>query len=83
MTPAAAAPPGPTGPLLRLIAKGLRDPLALLVDLHQTYGDVVTVRKGLTFLVASPDGIKHVLQDKHANYEKGARYRKSARSPDG
>jgi cytochrome P450 len=70
-------PPGPSGPFLRLLISALRDPLGELVSLHRDHGPVVTIRKDLTFLVAHPDGIKHVLQDNHTNYAKGARYRRA------
>lgn len=70
----APEPPGPPGPLLRNLLKALRDPLAFLQNLQSRYGDVVTLRKGKTYLVAHPDGIKHVLQDNHLNYQKGPRY---------
>ena len=69
-------PPGP-GSFLVTVAAGLRDPLASLQRWHRDYGDVVTLRRGAAFLVAHPDGIKHVLQDNHLNYQKGARYRRA------
>ena len=70
-------PPGPPGSFLRLLVAAMRDPLAELPRLHREYGPVVTFRKGLTFLVAHPEGIKHVLQDNHTNYMKGVLYRRA------
>jgi cytochrome P450 len=70
-----SAPPGPSGPFLGMMVVALRDPLLFLQNMRAEYGDVVTLRKGVAFLVANPEGIKHVLQDNHPNYQKGARYR--------
>jgi cytochrome P450 len=72
-----ARPPGPPGPFFRLLISALRNPLGELIRLHREYGPIVTMRRDLTFLVAHPDGIKHVLQDNHTNYVKGSRYRRA------
>jgi cytochrome P450 len=69
-------PPGP-GSLIRTLGSALRDPLGFLVRVHREYGDFVELRKGVTFLIANPDGIKRVLQDNHLNYQKGSRYRRA------
>ena len=70
---ASARPPGPPGSYLWSIRRGLKDPLTFLTDIA-SYGDVVTIRADRTFLITSPEVIKHVLQDNHFNYRKGERY---------
>ena len=70
-------PPGPRGlDLLRTIAGRRTDPVQLLVDLRERYGDIVHVRVGDTsqFLLANPDDVKHVFVDNHRNYTKGPGY---------
>lgn len=69
----AIRPPGPSGSYLWSIRRALKDPLQFLLDVAP-YGRVVTLRRDKTFLLNSPDDIKHVLQDNHLNYRKGERY---------
>jgi cytochrome P450 len=71
-------PPGPrwTGSLANILAMR-RDPLGLLGRLADEYGPLVRVPMVENFMfVSHPDGIKHVLQDNHANYLKGSPYRR-------
>ncbi|MFT4570114.1 MAG: cytochrome P450 [Hyphomicrobiaceae bacterium] len=66
-------PPGPRGFLglnaLRCLEK---DPLSFLRQLQSQYGDVASLRVlGMRLVVvAHPDGVRHVLQDRHAIYTK-------------
>ena len=63
-------PPGPRGhPLLGSIPAIRRDNVHAFLDAWRRYGDTVRLRGPLTlYLVAHPDGVKHVLQDHAANY---------------
>lgn len=67
-------PPGPRGPFsaLPLLSK----PLPFIERVVREYGDVVKVRflNIPIFIVADPDGIKHVLQENHRNYTKSQDY---------
>jgi cytochrome P450 len=74
----ARSAPGPTGLALFHVLKDLKSrPLEVLEELHQKYGDVVTMSAGHpVFLVVHPDGVKHVLQDNHLNYRKGFDYQR-------
>jgi cytochrome P450 len=49
-----------------------RDPLGFLATCRRDHGDVVRLRFALTraHLLAHPDHVKHVLQDRHTNYDK-------------
>jgi cytochrome P450 len=55
----------------------MRDPLPFIEKLFREYGDVVHLRLAgfHVYVVASPDGIKHVLQENHRNYVKSADYK--------
>src|SRR5687768_17978248 len=59
-------------PLIGLSLKAARDPLLLLKELSQQFGDVVKVRLGLKdfYLVQTPSAARHVLQEKARNYYK-------------
>jgi hypothetical protein len=50
----------------------LETSLGYMCDTFKRYGDVVRYRLGPfpVFLIAHPDGIKHVLQENHTNYVK-------------
>jgi cytochrome P450 len=63
-------PPGPRGHLLLgSIPEIRRDNVHAFLDVWRRYGDTVRLRGPLTlYLVAHPDGVKHVLQDNAANY---------------
>jgi cytochrome P450 len=63
-------PPGPRGhPLLGSLLEIRRDNVLAFLDVWRRYGDTVRLRGPLTlYLVAHPDGVKHVLQDNAANY---------------
>ena len=65
--------PGPRGNLLLGSAVALqRDPLAFYTNMAQRYGEVVHTRLLFwpTFLVFHPDGVRHVLQEHHQNYDR-------------
>jgi cytochrome P450 len=66
----ARVPPGPRGhPLLGSIPAIRRDNVHAFLDAWRRYGDTVRLRGPLTlYLVAHPEGVKHVLQDHAANY---------------
>ncbi len=55
-----------------------RDPFKVLVELRETYGDVVSIERfGVpkTFFIAHPDGIKRIFYDNNKNYVRGANFR--------
>jgi cytochrome P450 len=62
--------PGPRGHLLLgSIPEIRRDNVHAFLDIWRRYGDTVRLRGPMTlYLVAHPDGVKHVLQDNAANY---------------
>jgi cytochrome P450 len=68
--------PGPRNPLSGLRFLRLETSLSYLCETFKRYGDVVRYRLGPfpVFLIAHPDGIRHVLQDRHANYLKSQDY---------
>ncbi len=70
--------PGPKGNLITGVLTQLRQAkLKTLVDLVQTYGDVVRMPVVIDiYIVTHPDDVKHVLQDNHLNYTKGFNYRR-------
>ncbi len=73
MTPSPLSPTGPRGlPLLGVIRDVRRDSLGFLRRASREYGPVSTYRLGprRSYLVAHPDGVKHVLQDNVRNYTK-------------
>ncbi|MGH7812984.1 MAG: cytochrome P450, partial [Candidatus Binataceae bacterium] len=80
--PAAAKPPtkrrapGPRGPFAALKLIRPATALANLGESFNRYGDVVHYWLGpiQTYLVAHPDGVKHILQDHHRNYTKSQDY---------
>lgn len=53
-----------------------RDPLSFLRGLRERYGDLITLPTvgGPLTLVFHPDGVRHVVQENHFNYQKGAIY---------
>ena len=59
-------------PLLGQTFKVVKDPLGLLMELKQQYGDVVSVKLGLKtfYVVQSPEAARHVLQENARNYYK-------------
>src|SRR5215218_8014233 len=59
-------------PLIGQSLKVVNDPLRLLKELSQQYGDVVKVRLGLKdfYLLQTPVAAKHVLQEGARNYYK-------------
>lgn len=68
--------PGPPGlPLLGNLLPFRRDVLGLLLASRAAYGDVVRFRLGpmVLHLVAHPDGIRHVLQERAEQYDKTTR----------
>jgi cytochrome P450 len=68
--------PGPRGmPLSGNLYSFRRDVLALLTNSRARYGDVVRFRLGpmVIHLVAHPDGIRHVLQERAEQYDKETR----------
>jgi cytochrome P450 len=69
-------PPKPHESRWAQIAHVLRDPLDYLTE-SATYGPIVALRPGHTYLLTEPEYIKQVLQDNHANYSKGPRYRRA------
>ncbi len=69
--------PGPRGREVLAVALGRkRDPLRLIAQLHEKFGDMVRIPVGDTaqFLLGSLDGVKHVFLDQHRNYSKGPAY---------
>lgn len=68
-------PPQPSIPGTVMIWRGLHDPLGFLSTLEADFGDIVTLGKGHSYAVFSPEYVKHILQDNHPNYSKGERYR--------
>jgi cytochrome P450 len=75
--PAQRVAPGPRSYLsIGSLRRFGRDPLECLTGLARQYGDVVRLSLGpmQAYLVSSPDGIQHVLQDNSRNYGKGLSY---------
>lgn len=70
--------PGPKGKLITGMLGQLRcAKLKTLVDLVQTYGDVVCMPAVIDiYIVTHPDLVKYVMQDNHLNYTKGFNYRR-------
>src|SRR5271154_4580237 len=66
--------PGPRGPFSGFPL--LRNPLPFIEKLFREYGDVVSARflNFPVYIVAHPEGIKHVLQENHRNYTKSRDY---------
>lgn len=65
--------PDPRGTLLLGSAGALqRDPLGFYTDMTHRYGEVVRTRLLFwpTYLVFHPDGVRHVLQEHHQNYDR-------------
>ncbi len=63
--------PGPTSTRATTAAMQRR-PLPFLLEMTRRYGDVVRLplRSGPLYLVNHPDGVRHVLQERAANYGK-------------
>jgi cytochrome P450 len=66
--------PGPRGPLSGLPL--IRKPIPFIEKLFREYGDVVSARflNFPVYIVAHPEGVKHVLQENHRNYTKSRDY---------
>jgi cytochrome P450 len=65
--------PGPRGHFLLGNANDFqRDPLRFFLDITQAYGDIVQFRflNRSVFFIHHPDGVKHVLQENHQNYDR-------------
>jgi cytochrome P450 len=69
--------PGPRNPLAGLRLLNFEKALSHLGQMFERYGDVVRYKIGPfpLFLIAHPDGIKHILQDNHTNYVKSQDYK--------
>jgi len=76
--PSSRLAPGPKGNLVTGVLSQLRSAkLKTLVDLVQTYGDVVRMPVVIDiYIVTHPDLVKYVMQDNHVNYTKGFNYRR-------
>lgn len=68
-------PPRAAGPRYLKIWRFISDPLGFLTNLEAQCGDIVTLRRGVSYAVFHPTYVKQVLQDHHPAYEKGKRYR--------
>lgn len=69
---------GPKGaPLIGIAHELRRDPLNYFVNLMHGYGDFVEFKIGLTpiLMLNSPAAVKHILQDRFADYPKSRFYR--------
>jgi cytochrome P450 len=69
--------PGPRGlPFLGSVFPAWRDPLKLMVESREAYGDVVRFRFGPLdyFLIVDPDVLRHVLVDNAKTYQKSRNY---------
>jgi len=69
--------PGPKGiPFLGSVFPAWRDPLALMIESRETYGDVVRFKFGPFdyYLVTDPDVVRHVLVDNAKAYTKSRNY---------
>jgi cytochrome P450 len=69
--------PGPRGREVLAVVLGRKhEPVRLIAELHEKYGDTVRIPVGDTtqFVLGSLDGVKHVLVDQHRNYSKGPAY---------
>ena len=66
--------PGPRGPFSAFPL--MRNPLPFIEKLFREYGDVVGARflNFPVYIIAHPEGIKHVLQENHRNYTKSQDY---------
>lgn len=75
-------PPGPPGRLLVGHARDLQArALDFFVELARDYGDVARIRllDRTGYVVSHPDGIRHVLQRQHTNYDRGIRAQRPLR----
>ncbi|MBV9712223.1 MAG: cytochrome P450 [Ktedonobacteraceae bacterium] len=66
-------PPGPPWhTLVRNVLHLRRDALGFLIGMHQRYGEVVFIPLPFNsfYVVFHPDGVRHILQEKHRNYNK-------------
>lgn len=68
-------PPRTAGLRFVKIWRAIKDPIRLLTELEAQGGDIVTLRRGVSYAIFHPDYIKQVLQDHHPTYQKGKRYR--------
>ena len=71
--------PGPTGRQALTLYRRLRrePPNELLIELFETYGDVVRIPLGVRafFLIRRPEHVEHVLVSNQQNYGKAFTYR--------
>ncbi len=71
----------PPGPRLQVDLEHAHalDPLALYLSAQRSYGDVVRIQgtRAAWYLIAHPDGVRHVLQDNGTNYRKNIVYNDS------
>ena len=68
------SPGGPRGyPIVGVMVDFPRDRRGFLTDVARQYGDVArfSIANLNFYAVVHPDGVKHVLQDNHQNYERG------------
>ena len=75
-------PPGPRDFLgLRTIDAMKRNPLQLMLDLHNAYGEIVhhTLLNAPVYFLTHPDHIGYILQENHRNYQRGRDYRRLRR----
>lgn len=65
--------PGPRGGMLGNLEL-MRNPLAFMMKTFAEFGDVVHYRvlNSHVYLIAHPDGVQHVLQGNHRNYDKSS-----------
>ena len=66
-------PSAPGNPLLGNLLQARRDPLKFFLGSAGRHGDVVRYRvlTEVGYLVSHPEGVEHVLQKNHRNYDKG------------
>ena len=61
-------PPRTAGPRYLKIWRFISDPLGFLTNLEAQCGDIVTLRRGVSYAVFHPTYVKQVLQDHHPAY---------------
>lgn len=75
----AATPPGPKGlDIARWVRRAQRNTFRCFAHLARDFGDVVrfpfSPAGAPLYILSSPDGVKHVLQDNHRGYKKAMTY---------